>query len=144
MVIGTARNCTLLSCDHRSFTTARVPYRPQPCRHIAFCRRANINFAANPTPEAPEQADVKYVDTWSDVQFINMCRRAYGGLAGCQSPRSWKDGPETYQGMLEVSRALMKVQALFITVVAVGTKMLVQIGYAMQYIASRPMRHRSA
>ena len=46
--------------------------------------------------------------------------------------------------MLEVSRALMKVQALFITEVAVGTKMLVQIGYAMQYIASRPMRHRSA
>ncbi|KAL3131823.1 hypothetical protein ABBQ38_007537 [Trebouxia sp. C0009 RCD-2024] len=37
-----------------------------------------------------------------------MCRTAYGNLAGWQSSRDWKDGSETYQGMIEVSRALMK------------------------------------
>ena len=40
---------------------------------------------------------VEYKDSWSDVQFINLCRRAYGGLANYQSPRSWKDGQETYK-----------------------------------------------
>ena len=61
-----------------------------------------------------EQEEVHYKDSWSDVQFINMCRRAYGNLAGWQSSRDWNDGEETYQGMLEVSRALMKVALLVV------------------------------
>lgn len=65
------------------------------------------NAQANPSEE--QQEDVEYKDTWSDVQFINMCRTAYGDLAGWQSPRDWNNGTETYQGMIEVSRALMKV-----------------------------------
>lgn len=60
-------------------------------------------------PSETNQAEVEYKDTWSDVQFINMCRRAYGNLADWQSQRDWNDGEETYKGMLEVSRALMKV-----------------------------------
>ena len=62
-----------------------------------------------------KEEDIQYVDTWSDVQFINMCRRAYGGLAGWQSARNWKEGHETYQGMIEVSRALMKVTSTVVT-----------------------------
>ena len=30
---------------------------------------------------------IEYKDSWSDVQFINLCRRAYGSLANYQSPR---------------------------------------------------------
>lgn len=37
------------------------------------------------------------------------CRKAYGSLAGWQSSKSWWKGHETYAGMVEVSRALMKV-----------------------------------
>ena len=37
-----------------------------------------------------------------------MCRLSYGKLAGFQSDRSWKEGDETYRGMVEVSRALMR------------------------------------
>ena len=86
---------TLLSL--RSSTSARAS-RHQPLR---------CNAQANP-PEQ-QQEDVEYKDSWSDIQFINMCRTAYGNLSGWQSPRDWKNGPETYQGMIEVSRALMKV-----------------------------------
>ena len=64
---------------------------------------------AQASPPVSRQDEVEYKDTWSDVQFINMCRRAYGNLAGWQSSRDWENGEETYQGMLEVSRALMKV-----------------------------------
>jgi hypothetical protein len=38
-----------------------------------------------------------------------MCRKAYGKLAGWQSDAGWQDGVESYRGMIEVSRALMKV-----------------------------------
>ena len=51
---------------------------------------------------------MEYKDGWSDLAFIAMCRRAYGDLAGWQSPRSWKEGSETFAGMVEVSRALMQ------------------------------------
>lgn len=64
---------------------------------------------AQASPPVSQQDEVEYKDSWSDVQFINMCRRAYGNLAGWQSSRDWENGEETYQGMLEVSRALMKV-----------------------------------
>ena len=50
----------------------------------------------------------EYQDSWSDVAFINMCRVAYGNIAGWQSARSWRDGRETFAGMVEVSRALMR------------------------------------
>lgn len=88
----------------------RTYIRRAPFRQVARSKRARVQRAAVPQPKPSDQETVEYVDTWSDVQFINMCRRAYGGLAGWQSPRSWKDGSETYEGMLEVSRALMKVK----------------------------------
>lgn len=44
------------------------------------------------------------------VEWIQtVARKAYGGLAGWQSSKSWWKGSETYAGMVEVSRALMKV-----------------------------------
>ena len=49
-----------------------------------------------------------YRDSWADIAFIAMCRKAYGALAGWQSPRGWIEGKETFAGMVEVSRALMK------------------------------------
>lgn len=49
-----------------------------------------------------------YNDTPSDLAFIALCRIAYGNLAGWQSSRSWTQGHETYAGMVEVSRALMR------------------------------------
>ena len=78
---------------------------------------------------------VEYKTSSADVAFIGMCRKAYGRIAGkyihsvvlvyeplhgiflssymlssgWQSSRDWKDGDETYAGMVEVSRALMKV-----------------------------------
>ncbi len=79
-------------------------------------RRCNPGFRplslvvkAQASPPEEQQEEVEYKDTWSDVQFINLCRRAYGNLAGWQSSKDWNNGEETYQGMLEVSRALMKV-----------------------------------
>ena len=35
------------------------------------------------------------------------CRKAYGRLAGWQSDKAWR-GEANYEGMVEVSRALMK------------------------------------
>lgn len=48
-------------------------------------------------------------DSWTDILFIALCRTAYGNISGFQSNRSWIDGVETYKGMVEVSRSLMKV-----------------------------------
>ena len=74
-----------------------------------MARQPSFIAKAQALPPEGQQEEVEYKDTWSDVQFINMCRRAYGNLAGWQSSRDWENGEETYQGMLEVSRALMKV-----------------------------------
>lgn len=49
-----------------------------------------------------------YNDTITDLMFIALCRMAYGNLAGWQSQKKWTDGEETYSGMVEVSRALMR------------------------------------
>ena len=57
---------------------------------------------------------MEYRDSWSDVLFIGLCRRAYGSLANWQSDRDWWKGEETYKGMVEVSRALMKVGSNFL------------------------------
>jgi hypothetical protein len=51
---------------------------------------------------------VEYKDSPTDIAFINMCRVAYGNISGWQSDRSWNDGAETFKGMIEVSRSLMK------------------------------------
>lgn len=45
----------------------------------------------------------------ADTDERYSSRKAYGELAGWQSNKSWWDGEETYAGMVEVSRALMKV-----------------------------------
>ena len=42
------------------------------------------------------------------VAFIALCRTAYGRLAGWQSPASWTDPDETFAGMTDVSRALLR------------------------------------
>jgi hypothetical protein len=57
---------------------------------------------------AAQRPPAEYNDSLTDILFIALCRRAYGALAGWQSPRSWTDGRETFSGMVEVSRALMK------------------------------------
>ena len=48
------------------------------------------------------------VTTWQ----LARCRKSYGRIAGFQSSRDWRDGNETYAGMVEVSRALMKVNTV--------------------------------
>ena len=53
----------------------------------------------------------QYTTSSTDAAFIALCRKAYGNIAGWQSDRDWNDGEETYKGMVEVSRALMKVAA---------------------------------
>ena len=57
---------------------------------------------------AAEREPTVYNDSPTDIAFIGLCRIAYGNIAGWQSPRSWTDGGETFRGMVEVSRALMK------------------------------------
>ena len=82
-------------------------------RRVARSYRTHKNpIKAVPPPAEDQQERVEYNDSWTDLQFINMCRKAYGNLAGWQSPREWQNGEETYQGMIEVSRALMKVLIL--------------------------------
>eukprot|EP00897_Mesotaenium_endlicherianum_P005032 jgi/Mesen1/4557/ME000232S03816 len=47
----------------------------------------------------------EHKDSFFDLAFISMCRKAFGNIAGWQSPRSWEEG---YLGMVEVSHALMR------------------------------------
>ena len=61
-----------------------------------------------PPPPPPAAPPPVYPDTLTDRAFIALCRLSYGKLAGWQSPRAWWDGPESYKGMVEVSRALMR------------------------------------
>ncbi|KAL0041404.1 hypothetical protein WJX79_002283 [Trebouxia sp. C0005] len=84
---------------------------------LTYSVRRQCNLVSRPvgpvvqaqvSPPEDQQEEVEYKDTWSDVQFINLCRRAYGNLAGWQSSKDWNKGETTYEGMLEVSRALMK------------------------------------
>ncbi|KAK9805984.1 hypothetical protein WJX73_000029 [Symbiochloris irregularis] len=74
--------------------------------------RSALVFTSAPDPEpnieAAKAEEVEYKDGWTDIAFIALCRKAYGSLAGWQSERSWRDGPETFAGMVEVSRVLMK------------------------------------
>ena len=93
-----------LSSQARGLTSQRCLRRVPQVRN----QRRRV-FRAQAPPAENQQEQVEYKDSWSDVHFINMCRKAYGNLAGWQSPREWQNGLETYQGMIEVSRALMKV-----------------------------------
>lgn len=50
---------------------------------------------------------VTYDDSVTDLMFIALCRIAFGNKANWQSSQPWTTS-DTYQGMVEVSRALMK------------------------------------
>jgi Beta-carotene isomerase D27-like, C-terminal len=62
----------------------------------------------NSSNTPPTPTVVTYKDSPTDIAFMNMCRVAYGNISGWQSPRAWDNGVETFQGMIEVSRSLMK------------------------------------
>ena len=64
--------------------------------------------SAEASPKGGTATTIEYKDSPTDVAFINMCRVAYAKISGWQSPRSWDSGPETFMGMVEVSRSLMK------------------------------------
>jgi hypothetical protein len=97
---------------HRALTTRFRPGRFMRCegRRAAILPRRDrawIARATDPSTARVPNGD-EYNDTWSDIAFIALCRKAYGNIAGWQSSRGWTDGKETYAGMVEVSRALMK------------------------------------
>lgn len=69
-------------------------------------------YCIPPPPGVQNAEHIPWKDSATDVAFIGMCRKAYGNLAGCQSDADWQDGAESYRGMIEVSRALMKVIGL--------------------------------
>ena len=73
---------------------------------VAHCRRAD----GVGSDAVDDQAVAEKRNGLSDLAFVALCRVAYGRLAGWQSDRSWWDFDETYAGMVEVSRALMKVR----------------------------------
>lgn len=108
-------------------------------RHISDrAKKRSKTLAQKPVASSDplrKEHQVTYKTTATDVAFIGMCRKAYGRIAGrrptgflastrkrqgavdrrslfCagwQSSKDWKDGDTTYAGMVEVSRALMKV-----------------------------------
>jgi hypothetical protein len=82
--------------------THRQRTNKRPCRSLRGGRTCLASLEAD--------SQVVYKDTPTDLAFIALCRIAYGRLAGWQSSRSWTDGPETFSGMVEVSRALMRVR----------------------------------
>ena len=87
---------------------------PAKCAHFHgahhYLRRSKICQAVA-SDESVKDDVVQYKTSSTEAAFIAMCRKAYGSIAGWQSDRDWKDGDETYKGMVEVSRALMKVAA---------------------------------
>ncbi|CAG9464934.1 unnamed protein product [Pedinophyceae sp. YPF-701] len=88
------------------------PSQPPRSKHASRqhfrhqCRASADSDARVPMP--PGDESVRYTDSATDLAFIGMCRKAYGNLAGWQSPRSFDDGEESFRGMVEVSRALMR------------------------------------
>jgi hypothetical protein len=69
-------------------------------------RRRTACRAAADRNDAPPPAP--YPSDGLTLAFIAACRRAYGRLAGWQSPRRFDDAAESYAGMVEVSRALLR------------------------------------
>ena len=80
-----------------SKTAISIPRRPQ-----------RQHFHKLTTKATADNKKIEYNDSITDILFIGLCRKAYGALSGWQSPRSWTDGAETFKGMVEVSRSLMK------------------------------------
>jgi hypothetical protein len=108
-VSGLHRSLRGQSC--RLAPAVRGPCQPDLRRSIK-CRRlaASAERYSIPSPPGVHDAEeIPWQDSSTDVAFIGMCRKAYGKLAGWQSDADWKDGAESYRGMIEVSRALMKV-----------------------------------
>ena len=88
-----------------------IGYRRGGCS--AACRRVVASaerYSIPPPPGVQDAERIPWQDSSTDVAFIGMCRKAYGKLAGWQSNADWKDGVESYRGMIEVSRALMRVR----------------------------------
>ena len=89
-----------------------LPPRPVAAKPpVCISRRSHSRAQCRPERAGDARhtsTEVVYKDSWTDLAFIALCRRAYGDLAGWQSSRSWRDGTETFAGMVEVSRALMK------------------------------------
>lgn len=107
LTIGQHSHCRYHSCFIRDFPgSACFAIRRRRCNS----KRVLSARSTDATPNASSE-ETSYNDTWSDIAFIALCRKAYGNIAGWQSPRSWADGKETYAGMVEVSRALMKVSS---------------------------------
>lgn len=82
-------------------------------RCSAICRRVVASaerYNIPPPPNVQNAERIPWQDSSTDVAFIGMCRKAYGKLAGWQSDADWKDGEKSYRGMIEVSRALMRVR----------------------------------
>ena len=67
-----------------------IPYYPSPCvlKPESFLACTSVGFGS----------------------YELLAVQAYGNIAGWQSARSWKEGKETYRGMVEVSSALMKAR----------------------------------
>jgi len=85
---------------------SRVQVRPGPIRPHVWSHKDTHSSMPRDYP--------RYKDSLTDVLFIALCRQAYGNLSGWQSPRGWLDGEETFKGMIDVSRSLMKVITIII------------------------------
>ena len=80
--------------------------------YVITKRRFFRRFSCRAQELEKTREDFIYKTSSTDVAMIGICRKAYGRIAECQSKRDWKDGDETYAGMVEVSRALMKARRL--------------------------------
>ncbi|KAI3429383.1 hypothetical protein D9Q98_005478 [Chlorella vulgaris] len=85
----------------------RKPRAPHQRRHVVTTAELRGGGTNTPSPP-PADSTITYHDSLTDIAFIGLCRLAYGRIAGWQSERSWTNGPETFRGMVEVSRSLMK------------------------------------
>ena len=59
-----------------------------PCKRPRLMPKPPLLHASKQQSVTADVEVIEYNDSWSDVQFINLCRRAYGSLANYQSPRS--------------------------------------------------------
>ena len=89
--IGVDRNVGQSRCSQL------ISLEVMPCKRPRLMPKPPLLHASKQQNVTADGEVIEYKDSWSDVQFINLCRRAYGSLANYQSPRSWKDGQETYK-----------------------------------------------
>ena len=72
--------------QHRpSYSSSPIELRP--CKKPRLMSRPPLLHASKQQNVTADGEVIEYKDSWSDVQFINLCRRAYGSLANYQSPR---------------------------------------------------------